>query len=141
MFTSKKLRRILRNAINMGEKIFKKSGIVTELAYTVADNLDAAYPELHNNLKQVMQKIPEIILVGKKDTRLLHMILILLDTICQVQRIIDFEEDLFKRLRNTSGKKWSKMIEIRPELASITDWMAPGLVDGYKELQSMLKEL
>ncbi|GAB1868191.1 alanine--tRNA ligase [Camponotus japonicus] len=106
----KKLRRILRNAINMGEKIFKKSGIVTELAYTVADNLDAAYPELHNNLKQV-------------------------------QRIIDFEEDLFKRLRNTSGKKWSKMIEIRPELASITDWMAPGLVDGYKELQSMLKEL
>jgi len=33
------------------------------------------------------------------------------------------------------------MIEIRPELASITDWMAPGLVDGYKELQSMLKEL
>jgi len=50
----------------MGEKIFKKSGIVTELAYTVADNLDAAYPELHNNLKQVMQKIPEIILVGKR---------------------------------------------------------------------------
>lgn len=141
MFTRKKLRRILRNAINVGEKIFKKSGIVTELAYTVADNLNAAYPELHNNLKQVMQKIPEIILVGKRDTRFLHMILILLDTIFQVQRIIDFEEDLFKRLRNTSGKKWRKMIEIRPELASITDWMAPGLVDGYKELQSMLKEL
>lgn len=65
----------------------------------------------------------------------------MLDTICQVQRIVDFEEDLFKKLRNTSGKKWNKMIEIRPELASITDWMAPGLVDGYKELQSMLKEM
>lgn len=105
-----KLRKILRNAIDVGEKIFKKPGIVTELACTVVDNLGAAYPELHTNLKQV-------------------------------QRIIDFEEDLFKRLRNTSGKKWNKMVEIRPELASITDWMAPGLVDGYKELQSMLKEL
>ncbi|XP_072755160.1 alanine--tRNA ligase, mitochondrial [Anoplolepis gracilipes] len=105
-----KLRRILRNAIDVGEKIFKKPGIVAELACTVADNLGAAYPELQNNLKQV-------------------------------QKIIDFEEDLFKRLRNTSGKKWNKMIEVRPELASITDWMAPGLVDGYKELQSMLKEL
>lgn len=59
----------------------------------------------------------------------------------QVQRIIDFEEDLFKRLRNTSGKRWNKLIEVRPELASITDWMAPGLVDGYKELQSILKDL
>ncbi|XP_070166786.1 alanine--tRNA ligase, mitochondrial [Polyergus mexicanus] len=105
-----KLRRILRNAIDVGEKIFKKPGIVTELACTVADNLSAVYPELHNNLKRV-------------------------------QRIIDFEEDLFKRLRNTSGKRWNKMIEVRPELASITDWMAPGLVDGYKELQSILKDL
>lgn len=50
----------------MGEKIFKKSGMVTELAYTVADSLDAAYPELHNNLKQVMQKIPEIVLIEKR---------------------------------------------------------------------------
>lgn len=69
------------------------------------------------------------------------MVLILLNAIYQVQRIIDFEEDLFKRLRDTSGKRWNKMIEVRPELASITDWMAPGLVDGYKELQSILKDL
>lgn len=52
-FIRQKLRRILRNAIDVGEKIFKKPGIVTELAWTVADNLSAVYPELHNNLKQV----------------------------------------------------------------------------------------
>jgi len=65
----------------------------------------------------------------------------LLNAIFQVQRIIDFEEDLFKKLRNTSGKMWKKIIETRPELTAITDWMAPGLVDGYKDLQSIIKEL
>jgi len=65
----------------------------------------------------------------------------LLNAIFQVQRIIDFEEDLFKKLRNTSGKMWNKIIETRPELTAITDWMAPGLVDGYKDLQSIIKEL
>ncbi|XP_018307520.1 alanine--tRNA ligase, mitochondrial [Mycetomoellerius zeteki] len=105
-----KLRKVLRHAIDIGEKIFRKSGIVSELACNVADNLGVTYPELHTNLKQV-------------------------------QRIIDFEEDLFKKLRNTSGKMWNKMIKTRPELIAITDWMASGLVDGYKDLQSMLKEL
>nr|XP_012216572.1 PREDICTED: alanine--tRNA ligase, mitochondrial [Linepithema humile] len=105
-----KLRRVLRSAIDIGEKIFRKSGIVAKLTCNVTDNLGEAYPELYNNLKQV-------------------------------QRIIDFEEDLLKRLRNTSGKMWNNMVKIRPELASITDWMAPGLVDGYKDLQSMLKDL
>jgi len=65
----------------------------------------------------------------------------LLNAIFQIQRIIDFEEDLFKKLRNTSGKMWNKIIETRPELTAITDWMAPGLVDGYKDLQSIIKEL
>jgi len=36
---------------------------------------------------------------------------------------------------------WNEMIKTRPELIAVTDWMAPGLVDGYKDLQSMLKEL
>ncbi|XP_011639548.1 alanine--tRNA ligase, mitochondrial [Pogonomyrmex barbatus] len=105
-----KLRKILRHAIDVGEKVFNRSGIISKLTCNVADNLSIVYPELHSNLKQV-------------------------------QRIIDFEEDLFKRLRKTSGKIWSKMVETRPELAAITDWMAAGLVDGYKDLQSMLKEL
>lgn len=50
---SPKLRRILRSAIDVGEEIFKKSGMVAELACNVADNL-ATYPELHSNLKQVI---------------------------------------------------------------------------------------
>ncbi|KAL0130415.1 hypothetical protein PUN28_002237 [Cardiocondyla obscurior] len=105
-----KLRRVLRNAIDTGEKIFKKTGIVSELVYNVADNLGVVYPELHTKLKQV-------------------------------QRIINYEEDLLKRLRDTSGKTWNKIVETRPELTAISDGMAPGLVDGYKNLQSMLKEL
>lgn len=50
---SPKLRRVLRNAIDVGEKIFKKSNIISELACHVANNLGVAYPELRNNLKQV----------------------------------------------------------------------------------------
>lgn len=55
--------------------------------------------------------------------------------------MIEYEKDLFKRLRDSSGKMWSKMIEARPELSLITDWMSPGLLYGYKDLQSMLQEL
>lgn len=54
MLFSPKLRRVLRNAIDVGEEIFKKSGMVAELACDVADNLGVAYPELHSNLKQVI---------------------------------------------------------------------------------------
>lgn len=50
---SPKLRKVLRNAINIGEKVFRKPGIISELVYNVADNLGVAYPELHTNLKQV----------------------------------------------------------------------------------------
>jgi len=50
---SPKLRKVLRNAIEIGEKVFRKPGIVSELAYSVADNLSVAYSELHTNLKQV----------------------------------------------------------------------------------------
>lgn len=50
---SPKLRKVLRNAIDVGEKVFKKPSIVSELVCNVADNLGVAYPELHTNLKQV----------------------------------------------------------------------------------------
>lgn len=50
---SPKLRRVLRNAIDVGEKVFRKPSIISELACHVADNLGIAYPELRTNLKQV----------------------------------------------------------------------------------------
>nr|XP_033324410.1 alanine--tRNA ligase, mitochondrial [Megalopta genalis] len=59
----------------------------------------------------------------------------------KVQKIVEFEEDLFKRLRKNSGKEWKKIIENRPELASVTDWMAPGLLNAYKYLQTIVKDL
>lgn len=54
LFRSPKLRRILRSAIDVGEKIFKKTGIVAKLTCDVTDNLGEAYPELRYNLKQVI---------------------------------------------------------------------------------------
>jgi len=39
--------------MDVGEKIFRKSSIISELACNVADNLGVTYPELHTNLKQV----------------------------------------------------------------------------------------
>ncbi|KZC13771.1 Alanine--tRNA ligase, mitochondrial [Dufourea novaeangliae] len=105
-----KLRKIIRKAIDVGERVFKKENILLELSYAVADNLGDVYPELQTNLKKV-------------------------------QKIIEFEKELFKRLRVTSGKEWNKIVEIRPELASVTDWTAPGLLSGYKYLQNTLKNL
>ncbi|XP_014606289.1 PREDICTED: alanine--tRNA ligase, mitochondrial-like isoform X1 [Polistes canadensis] len=58
----------------------------------------------------------------------------------QVHKIIEFEESLYERLCKTSGEEWNKMVATRPELASITNWMASGLVNGYKDLQSILKK-
>ncbi|XP_076243209.1 alanine--tRNA ligase, mitochondrial isoform X2 [Calliopsis andreniformis] len=107
---SNKLRKIIRKVIDVGERVFRKEGLLTELSYTVADNLGDVYPELQKNLKKV-------------------------------QNIIEFEEDLFKKLRNTSGKEWKKIVEINPQLTAVTDWMSPGLVGGYKYLQSTLKDL
>lgn len=53
LISRRKLRRILRTAIEIEEKIFRKPGIITELTGCVADNLGVIYPELHKNLKQV----------------------------------------------------------------------------------------
>ncbi|XP_053987093.1 alanine--tRNA ligase, mitochondrial isoform X1 [Hylaeus volcanicus] len=104
-----KLRRIIRKAIDIGEKTFKKQGILSELSYVVADNLGDVYPELQNNLKKV-------------------------------QKIIEFEENLLKRLRNTSGKEWKKMVKTHPELVAVTDYTGAGLLSGYKYFQSILKD-
>ncbi|XP_029041186.1 alanine--tRNA ligase, mitochondrial [Osmia bicornis bicornis] len=107
---SNKLRKIIRKAIDVGEKVFKKQGILHELSYAVAENLGDVYPELQDNLKTV-------------------------------QKIIKFEEELYIKLQNTSGKEWKKIVATRPQLVSISEWTAPGLVNGYKYLQSTLKEL
>ncbi|XP_031846952.1 alanine--tRNA ligase, mitochondrial isoform X3 [Nomia melanderi] len=107
---NKKLRKIIRKAIDIGEKVFKKEKILSELSYTVAENLGDVYPELQTNLKKV-------------------------------QKIIEFEEELFEKLRKTSGKEWKKITEMRPELSLVTDWTAPGLLHGYKYLQSIVQDL
>ncbi|XP_026673811.1 alanine--tRNA ligase, mitochondrial isoform X3 [Ceratina calcarata] len=107
---SNKLRRIIRKSIDIGEKVFKKQGIIPELSYVVAETLGDAYPELETNLKKV-------------------------------QKIIRFEEELYKKLRSTSGEKWNKVVEKRPSLKGVTEWLAPGLVDGYKYLQGILNDL
>ncbi|KAI4494391.1 hypothetical protein M0802_008883 [Mischocyttarus mexicanus] len=58
----------------------------------------------------------------------------------QAHKIIEFEKDLYTKLCQTSGKEWKKIVATRPELASVTNWMASGLVNGYKDLQSILKK-
>ncbi|XP_076754355.1 alanine--tRNA ligase, mitochondrial [Xylocopa sonorina] len=51
-----KLRKILRKSFDVGERIFKKYGVLVELSYAVAESLGDVYPELQNNLQKV-QKI------------------------------------------------------------------------------------
>lgn len=105
-----KLRKMIRKSIDVGEKVFKKEGILSELTYVVVENLGDTYPELQKNLKQV-------------------------------QKIIEFEENLYKKLRYTCSKQWSKIIKTYPQLKSITEPLAPGLENGYKYLQHRLNDL
>ncbi|KOX74438.1 Alanine--tRNA ligase, mitochondrial [Melipona quadrifasciata] len=105
-----KLRKMIRKSIDVGEKVFKKEGILSELTYVVVENLGDTYPELQKNLKKV-------------------------------QKIIEFEENLYKKLRYTCSKQWSKIIKTYPQLKSITEQLAPGLEDGYKYLQHILNDL
>ncbi|XP_012266707.2 alanine--tRNA ligase, mitochondrial [Athalia rosae] len=51
-----KLRKVLRKALDVGEKVFRQNGLLNELSFHVADSLTDVYPELGKNLKQV-QKI------------------------------------------------------------------------------------
>ena len=58
-----------------------------------------------------------------------------------MQKIIEFEENLYKKLRYTCSKQWTKIIKTYPQLKSITEQLAPGLEDGYKYLQHVLNDL
>lgn len=53
MLFSYKLRRVLRKAMTVGERVFRRSGILQELTYHVAETLGDVYPEIRKNLKQV----------------------------------------------------------------------------------------
>ena len=44
---------MIRKSIDVGEKVFKKEGILSELTYIVVENLGDTYPELQKNLKKV----------------------------------------------------------------------------------------
>ncbi|XP_063973914.1 alanine--tRNA ligase, mitochondrial [Diachasmimorpha longicaudata] len=58
----------------------------------------------------------------------------------KVQTIVEYEEDLLKELKKSSGKIWGELVKERPELKGISDPHASGLVQGYKELQKGLVE-
>ncbi|XP_046617355.1 alanine--tRNA ligase, mitochondrial isoform X1 [Neodiprion virginianus] len=102
-----KLRKVLRKAVDVGEKVFQQSGLLHELSFRVADNLGNVYPEIQKNLKQV-------------------------------QKLIAYEEDLLKSLRDTAGTEWKRIIKTRSALASVSNTTAPGLAAAYKDLQSSL---
>ncbi|XP_015109052.1 alanine--tRNA ligase, mitochondrial [Diachasma alloeum] len=58
----------------------------------------------------------------------------------KVQTIVEYEEDLLKVLKSSSGKMWRELVKERPELGDISDPYASGLVQGYKELRKGLLE-
>ncbi|CAL7951273.1 unnamed protein product [Xylocopa violacea] len=59
----------------------------------------------------------------------------------KVQRIIKFEETLYTNLQHSSSKQWMKIVEMYPELKSVTKCSGPGLVSGYIYLQRTLRSL
>lgn len=58
-----------------------------------------------------------------------------------MQKIIEFEEELYKKLKHTCHKQWTKLVKTYPQLSSISEQLTPGLGDGYKYLQHVLNNL
>nr|XP_012137632.1 PREDICTED: alanine--tRNA ligase, mitochondrial isoform X3 [Megachile rotundata] len=114
---------------------------------------DGIIPEQSNKLRKIIRKVVDI---GEKTFKKRDILPELAYAVAEnlgdvypelqnnlktVQKIMRFEEELYIRLQNTSGKEWKKIVAKRPELASISEWATPGLVPGYKYFQSILDEL
>ncbi|CAD1469392.1 unnamed protein product, partial [Heterotrigona itama] len=114
---------------------------------------DGVVPEQINKLRKMIRKSIDISeKVFKKEGILSELTYIVVENLGdtypelqknlkKVQNIIDFEENLYKKLRYTCSKQWTKIIKIYPQLKSITQQLAPGLEDGYKYLQHILNDL
>lgn len=53
-----------------------------------------------------------------------------------MQQIIDYEEEVYKSLRQAATKEWKKLSEASPSLHQLDINENPNLVAGYKELQA-----
>ncbi|KAL3281602.1 hypothetical protein HHI36_004809 [Cryptolaemus montrouzieri] len=57
--------------------------------------------------------------------------------ISHVQQIIDYEEEVFKSLRNSAQRDWEKLIKEKSQLMSLDILEAPSLIPAYKALAKM----
>ncbi|XP_008557857.1 alanine--tRNA ligase, mitochondrial [Microplitis demolitor] len=57
----------------------------------------------------------------------------------QIQTIVNYEKDLLISQRASAGKQWENLIKMKPELVGISDPFAAGLINAYKELQTIIK--
>ncbi|XP_078046501.1 alanine--tRNA ligase, mitochondrial isoform X2 [Augochlora pura] len=136
------------NSIDTGYRILADHSRMITIALA-----DGIVPEENYKLRKIIRKV---ITTGeeifKQEKILQELSYVVTDTLGdtypelqtnlkQVQQIIGYETNLYKRLRKNSAKEWKKIIEKRPELASVTDWMAPGLLNAYKYLQTVANDL
>ncbi|KAG6801622.1 alanine--tRNA ligase, mitochondrial [Apis mellifera caucasica] len=114
---------------------------------------DGVIPEQSNKLRKIIRKSIDVSeKIFKKEKILSELSYIVVETlgniypelqnnIKKVQKIIEHEEELYKRLKYTSSKQWIQLIKTYPQLSSITEWLSPGLRDGYKYLQNIHNDL
>lgn len=114
---------------------------------------DGVIPEQSNKLRKIIRKSIDVSeKIFKKEKILSELSYIVVETlgniypelqnnIKKIQKIIEHEEELYKRLKYTSSKQWIKLIKTYPQLSSITEWLSPGLRDGYKYLQNIHDDL
>ncbi|KOC65413.1 Alanine--tRNA ligase, mitochondrial [Habropoda laboriosa] len=114
---------------------------------------DGMVPEKSNKLRRIIRKSVDISeKVFKKQGILLELSYAVAESLGDVypelhenlkmvQKIIGFEEELYIKLQRTSDKQWKKICETRSQLKLVTDWVAPGLLDGYNYLQHAIYNL
>ncbi|XP_033303126.1 alanine--tRNA ligase, mitochondrial isoform X1 [Bombus bifarius] len=114
---------------------------------------DGVIPEQSNKLRKIIRKSIDVSeKVFKKQGILSELSYIVVENLGdvypelqenlkKVQKIIEFEEELYKKLKHDCCKQWTNIVKTYPQLSSITEQLIPGLGDGYKYLQRVLNNL
>lgn len=106
-----KLRRVIRKAIRVGERSFCGQKSLLR--------------ELTNYVAEILSDTyPEIS-----------------NQLKQVQLIIEHEEQLLANLESNAAVEWKKIVTAKPHLTSLDITEMPGLVLGYRELQTAVENL
>ncbi|KAK9869469.1 hypothetical protein WA026_003224 [Henosepilachna vigintioctopunctata] len=104
---NQKLRRILRKCFSLSENVFQKE---------------------RGLLKELSNYVVD---------NLGHVYVEMEKNISQIHQIIDYEEEVYRDLKNNARSEWEKLLKDNKQLKSLDILDAPSLIPAYKDLQKI----